>query len=298
MSNSIISYLDDELNEDKVEIIPKDDITIFKPFIGRGKFGKVYKGEFKGVTIAIKKMMFEEEDVYENKKDISKEIKNIKLASCKEVPEFYGVWKGKKGKYYHLVFEFIDGVTLRSCIKELCIKTKLKIVFQICQVMSTFHKQKFFHRDLKPENIMIVNKDEIQVKLIDFGTARLAQKTLTHTSTAIGTSFYMAPDNFDIEEDAPNPEKPIATSFKVDIWSIGCIFCEMLTEIFPWHNLTKNETKVESMLIHKKPFPIPNELNTRYPEFRTILEKCFEINPEDRCNCEDIINFVKPYIID
>jgi len=161
--------------------------------------------------------------------------------------------------------------------------------------MNTFHSKLFFHRDLKPDNIMISGPEK-RVKLIDFGTARLATKTITYTSAALGTSFYMAPDNFHIDEEEDheeNPEKVLTTGIKVDVWSIGCMLSEILSGVFPWSNVTKNPTFVESFLIHKKPFPLPKEIEEKHPEFLEILEKCFKINPLERCSCQDVLYFLK-----
>ena len=55
-------------------------------------------------------MIFSE--LEENKKAIIKEIFNLRFAECEQIPKFYGLWKGKKGKRYHLVFDFLEGNTL------------------------------------------------------------------------------------------------------------------------------------------------------------------------------------------
>jgi len=162
--------------------------------------------------------------------------------------------------------------------------------------MSYFHKKKFFHRDVKPENIMLIGPEK-KVKLIDFGTARMASQTITFTSSAVGTSFYMAPDNFHIDEEGEHEDECVLTTGpRVDVWSIGCIMSEMLSGVFPWSNLTKNPTYVESYLIHKRAFPLPDEIDKNYPDFKEIFEKIFKINPKERCTCEDVLDFLKKKI--
>jgi len=295
-----VNYLDEELGKIGVEIIPNDAIVRNKPAIGSGKFGKVYRGKYQNKVVAIKKMVFTQDAIQDHKKDLLREIENIKWAAkdSEQVPCFHGVWKGIKGHHYHLVFEFIEGTTLREVMPKLDDKEKMKVIYEICQLMNYFHMKKFFHRDLKPENIMISGPEK-KVKLIDFGTARLASQTITYTSAALGTAFYMAPDNFHVDEDGDhedNPEKVLTTGIKVDVWSIGCIITEILSGVFPWSNLTKNPTYVESFLIHKKPFPMPKEIEEKYPDFKDILEKCFKINPLERCSCQDLLDFIKSKI--
>lgn len=85
-------------------------VTVQKPKIGKGKFGKVNKATYGNRVVALKKMIFSE--LEENKKAIIKEIFNLRFAECEQIPKFYGLWKGKKGKRYHLVFDFLEGNTL------------------------------------------------------------------------------------------------------------------------------------------------------------------------------------------
>jgi len=285
--------LDAEILRQNITVLGKDEVVKIKPFIGEGKFGKVYKGVCKGDNIALKKMIFDsiDEDTLD---EIITEIKNLQYAVCPEVPKFYGVWKGKKQIHYHLVFEFIEGKTLREVIHILTFEEKIKIIYQTAEVMGFLHKRKLYHRDIKPENIMIL-PDMKTVKLIDFGTAKLASKTITYTSKAIGTTFYMAPDYFDFDEESES-DKPISYNHKVYIWSIGCMISEILTGIYPWFNVTKNENKVEAHLIKKSPFPIPKEIDEKYPQFKPLIENCLKIKPDERYECDQIMAFLIPFM--
>jgi len=298
MVDSEIKFLDEELKQIEVPLIAKESIKRIKPCVATGKFGKVYKGYWNDKTVAIKKIIDNNvKEVENNKKDLLREIENMKFASkdCEQVPNFFGIWKGHHGRKYHLIFEFLEGITLREMIPKLNFKEKLMILLEINVLMNYFHQKKFFHRDLKPENIMVT--PEKKVKLIDFGTARLASQTITFTSAAQGTAFYMAPDNFQIdEEEEHNDEKVLTTGPKVDVWSIGCMMSEMLTGVFPWSNKTKIPRQVESFLVLKTQFPLPDAINKEFPEFKELFGKIFQINPKDRCSCQDIIDFLKEKI--
>jgi len=238
-------------------------------------------------------MIFEQIDE-ESVQEIITEIKNLQYAVCPEVPKFYGIWKGAKGVHYHLIFEYVEGKTLRDILEKLTFDEKIKILYQTSEVVCFLHNKKLFHRDIKPENIM-VNPDTYIIKLIDFGTAKLASKTVTFTSKAVGTTYYMAPDYFDFD-DNDESDKPISYSLKVDVWSIGCMISELLSGVYPWFNLTKSENKVEAHLIKKSPFPIPKEIDANYPAFKPLLEKCLNVNADARCDCEEILAFLKPYL--
>lgn len=88
---------------------------------------------------------------------------------------------------------------------------------QICLAMKYIHDRKILHRDLKSQNIFLTAKDEIKVG--DFGIARVLQNTYDYANTVIGTPYYLSPE---MCQELPYNQKS-------DIWSLGCILYEMLT---------------------------------------------------------------------
>lgn len=99
-------------------------------------------------------------------------------------------------------------------------KTALTVCVQICEALNVFHKKGFVHRDLKPDNIMISKYDETtpQIKIIDFGGAKLLNINKSSDTTVIGTLGYQAPESLSS-----------ITRNQSDIYSIGCILSFMLT---------------------------------------------------------------------
>lgn len=79
------------------------------------------------------------------------------------------------------------------------------------------HDRKILHRDLKTQNIFLTKKGD--VKIGDFGIARVLQHTQDCANTAIGTPYYLSPE---ICQEKPYNQKS-------DIWSLGCILYEMTT---------------------------------------------------------------------
>lgn len=79
------------------------------------------------------------------------------------------------------------------------------------------HDRKILHRDLKTQNIFLTSKGEI--KIGDFGIARVLQSTYDYAQTAIGTPYYLSPE---ICQEKPYNQKS-------DIWSLGCILYEIVT---------------------------------------------------------------------
>ena len=88
---------------------------------------------------------------------------------------------------------------------------------QICLALKHVHDRKILHRDLKTQNIFLTSRGEI--KIGDFGIARVLQHTYDCAQTAIGTPYYLSPE---ICQEKPYNQKS-------DIWSLGCILYEMTT---------------------------------------------------------------------
>ncbi len=135
------------------------------------------------------------------------------------------------GKPY-LVMQFIDGVTLRSQIKPegMALDRAAEIIRQIGRALSVAHDKGIFHRDLKPENIMLQSfaGGEEQVKIIDFGIAKLKNSTVAPSTVAgatAGTVAYMAPEQLS--------GRPAAAT--TDIYALGAIAYEILTGRKPFN---------------------------------------------------------------
>jgi eukaryotic-like serine/threonine-protein kinase len=135
------------------------------------------------------------------------------------------------GKRY-IVMQFIDGVTLRSQIKSegMPLDRAAEIVRQIGRALSAAHDKGIFHRDLKPENIMLqsFSGDEEQVKIIDFGIAKLKHSRVapsTVTGATAGTVVYMAPEQLS--------GRPISAA--TDIFAFGTIAYEIITGRKPFN---------------------------------------------------------------
>lgn len=290
--------LEKELETLNVAIITGNDVKIQRPSIGKGAFGKVYKGLYLDKPVAVKKMILKEE-IYEDsdatKKtmlDITNEIKTVKYVTNSRIPIFYGLWKCDGN--FHLIFEFCPGRNLKEAYKNLSDIHKLRVILQIAEALETIHEKKLMHRDIKPSNIMI--DENLDIKLIDFGVSRIASKTVTFTKDVSGTTRYMAPELYDIpEEDVENiSDKPIKITTKIDIWSTGCMISEMFTGILPWMNVAKSELTVSRKLIAKEPFPIPKELTN--PDFIELVQKCTKYDVEERLSAKQLADLIREKI--
>ena len=92
--------------------------------------------------------------------------------------------------------EYIDGITLKAYMQRkgaLSVKETIAYSIQILRALEHAHLGGVVHRDIKPQNIMLLRSG--QIKVTDFGIAKLPDaKTLTATDKAIGTVYYISPE--------------------------------------------------------------------------------------------------------
>ncbi len=138
------------------------------------------------------------------------------------------------GLYY--VMELLGGLPLRSYLAELGPlepRPTLSIVRALASALDALHASSVVHRDIKPSNVFIVRPDlgiaEAQVKLLDFGVARLLDprpgaELLTATGAVVGTPAYMSP-----EQCRGRPASP-----RSDIYALGVLTFELLSGQRPY----------------------------------------------------------------
>lgn len=124
------------------------------------------------------------------------------------------------------------------------------------------------HRDIKPENILVTG--EGAVKLMDFGIARnVAQGQLTHTSVAVGTAYYMAPEQL-------SGSRPVDA--RADLYALGVVLYEALTGVVPTGmaqgvaSLRPDVPRSLARAIEKALSPLPEQRFANAVEFRTAIE--------------------------
>ncbi|GMR52153.1 hypothetical protein PMAYCL1PPCAC_22348, partial [Pristionchus mayeri] len=116
------------------------------------------------------------------------------------------------------------------------------IIYQILCAVNHLHRENIIHRDLKPENIAI-KEEGFHVKVLDFGLARIYDASSSHNMTTyVVTRYNLAP------EVILNHEK--REEEQVDVWSIGCIFSELITRevLFQGHDNSSQWDKIVEIL--------------------------------------------------
>ncbi len=217
------------------------DRYLIESVIGRGGIGVVYLArDLKLVKRPVVIKVLHQEVVGSElggwlKKKFQHEIEALSRIDHPGVVGVLDTGEMPDGRAY-FVMQYVEGVTLRTAMIEQGMRVEriAHLARQMGQALSAAHDKGILHRDLKPENVMLQNLGggEEQVKLIDFGIARVADPQIapeTQATKVAGTPPYMAPEQI--------RGRPSAAS---DIFSLGAIVYEMVTGMTPF----KGDTQV------------------------------------------------------
>jgi dienelactone hydrolase len=167
-----------------------------------------------------------------------------------------------------------DAVPLPITHHPLPIDQVIAITTQIASGLAAAHAKGIVHRDLKPANIMLTEQGV--AKIVDFGLAKLKGMTrLTKSGSTLGTVAYMSP------EQALGKE----VDHRTDIWSLGVILYEMLTNKLPFPG--EYEQAMLYAVINEEPESV-SKLRSDIPdELRIIVRKALAKVPEKRYQTAD-----------
>eukprot|EP00899_Mesostigma_viride_P019612 jgi/Mesvir1/27652/Mv07379-RA.3 len=191
--------------------------------IGRGSFGTatLVRRKEDNALLVVKKLFTA--DLLQKERDAAmNEVAVLKSMNHPNIIGYYESYESQDALC--IVTEFCEEGTLAGYIQrakdnkeyftpEQC----LDMFVQLLLALQHVHNSKVLHRDLKPQNVFVA-KDNI-LKLGDFGISRMLSAQTAMCKTVVGTPFYLSPE---VCEGKPY-------NGKSDVWSLGCVFFELLT---------------------------------------------------------------------
>jgi serine/threonine-protein kinase len=201
--------------------------------LGRGGMGVVFRAfdPFIGRPVALKVIRSQTGASEEENQMLRLRFTREAAASGKlSHPNIVNIFHaGEERDSQFLVMELIEGKTLDRIMPSgvaVPPSTCLPILRQLASALDYAHANGIFHRDIKPANILVGGDG--QVKITDFGIARIAAQTMTSAGTTMGTPSYMA------------PEQILASRIdgKADQFSLAVVAFEMLTARKPFQAST------------------------------------------------------------
>lgn len=281
--------------------------------IGKGSYGVVCAAidTHTGEKVAIKKI----NDIFEHISDAIRILREVKLLRLLRHPDIVEIKRimippsRRDFKDIYVVFELMES-DLHQVIKandDLTQEHHRFFLYQMLRALKYMHTANVYHRDLKPKNILA--NANCKLKICDFGLARVAfndTPTTVFWTDYVATRWYRAPELCGSFFSKYTPA--------IDIWSIGCIFAEVLTgrPLFPGKSVVhqlelitdllgtppaetisgvRNEKARKYLMDMRKKNPVPfaQKFQGLDPLAVRLMQRLLAFDPKDRPTAEQAL---------
>ncbi|KAJ6239584.1 serine/threonine-protein kinase -related [Anaeramoeba flamelloides] len=283
------------LQDPKKELFEVDpEEFVFGELIGKGGFGRVFKGTWGGKEVAIK-VILKELINKDNLKAFQKEIYLLSTLKHENIIQFLGASLLKEP--YCVVTDFVSGGSLFGLIHKnrnvnLTGKQIKNLAIGTANGMKYLHSYGIIHRDLKSLNVLL-DEAHTHVQICDFGMARVKQNRTQNKllmTAQIGTTFWMAPEvlagsSYDI---------------KCDVYSYGILLYELVTRRIPYKELNYTPIQIAFAVVNDRLRPKFIETDDVSMELKELILKCLDHRPFKRPTFKEILkimnkeNFIFP----
>ncbi|KAL1562827.1 Mitogen-activated protein kinase 10 [Salvia divinorum] len=286
---------------------------IIQEVVGKGSYGVVCSAidTHTGEKVAIKKI----HGIFEHISDAARILREVKLLRLLRHPDIVEIKhimlppSRREFKDIYVVFELME-TDLHQVIKandDLTQEHYQFFLYQLLRALKYIHTANVYHRDLKPKNILA--NANCKLKICDFGLARVAfsdTPTTIFWTDYVATRWYRAPELCGSFFSKYTPA--------IDIWSIGCIFAEVLTgrPLFAGKNVVHQLDMITDLLgtpsmdtisrvrndkarryltsMRKKPpVPFSQKFPNADPLALRLLEKLLAFDPRDRPTAQEAL---------
>ena len=205
----------------------------FAETLGRGAFAEVKKAVFKptGDPRAIK--IVHKIGLAQDNLDPKHKLRELKVLQELDHPNILRVYELYEDKNrYYIVMEYCAGGDLFSRLQEVRRFTEVqvgKLMWQLMSAVAYCHQRFVIHRDLKPENILLEGREDLTIRIADFGSSSFLDPK-KKLSGVHGSAYYIAPE---VLKEAYNE--------KCDVWSCGIILYILLTGRPPYSGRSEKE---------------------------------------------------------
>ncbi|XP_020603118.1 cAMP-dependent protein kinase catalytic subunit-like isoform X2 [Orbicella faveolata] len=262
---SAVSAAQEELSEYQRHqprdwIIQREEVLQSASVLGKGAWGEVREGTFRGCQVAVK-------EIHEiilsahNRRLFEREMS---IASCCRHPnllQFIGATNDDGSPLF--VTEILD-TSLRDLLSERVLNHEeiISLASDVAKGLNYLHRNRplpIIHRDISSANVLLWRRNEgWRAKLSDYGSANFMRECMTENP---GARIYSAPEVLTSQQ-----------SPKVDVYSFGLLLCEMCV----------------------RELPVPQEVQCQigqvtYGALRGLIEQCVKKDPEERPSMSDII---------
>jgi serine/threonine-protein kinase len=241
--------------------------------LGTGAMGVVYKAWDANIarTVALKTIRRELLDGLQEGEIVAR-FRNEAQASGRLMhPNIVAVYDfGEFEDTTYIAMEYVDGTPLGSFLNKdapMDLAASVTCITQLLRALDYAHARGVVHRDIKPANILIT--PDAQVKITDFGIAKIESSTLTQVGAVIGTPSYMSPEQF----------KGESVDGRSDLFAVGIVLYQMLTGVRPFSGPAST---VMHQIINETPVAPSVRRPELHPAFDAVVQKAMAKRIEDR----------------
>ena len=251
----------------------KQQYDIDRHVLGKGAFGKVYKGTDRSnpeFEIAIK-VLNKDKMTPKDLATVMDEVDLLKKVDHPNIVEYFETYDDKH--YLYLVMELCTGGELFDSHDD-CLKSgkpyserrAAEVIKKCLEALQHCHSVGITHRDIKPENIMFGKDGE--VRLVDFG---LAKDSKAHMKSYAGTPYFMAPEVINGDY-----------THKCDIWSLACVLYMLMAGKLPFTGNSRTEVFDKIRAGAYEP------VTSLSPELQSLLAQMFIVDPKQRPTAAEV----------
>ncbi|HTQ73600.1 MAG TPA: serine/threonine-protein kinase [Burkholderiales bacterium] len=242
--------------------------------LGKGAMGIVYKGFDPHIEryVAIKTIRKDLVEPEVAKQYMARFKNEAKAAGRLTHPNIVAVYEyGEDDAVAYIAMEYVEGAGLRDHLnrRETFDFAQLVVLMrQVLDALEFAHVRGVIHRDVKPSNLIVT--DGGQLKVADFGIARVDTSNLTQAGMVIGTPSYMSPEQC----------RGLEADGRSDLWSCGVVLYELLTGEKPFRGTIET---IAYKICHEEP-PAPSTLSKLAlpPEVDKLVAKALAKAPANR----------------
>jgi hypothetical protein len=181
------------------------------------------RDERNGLDVALK-MVVREGRVAERAEREARAAAALRHPRCQRI---YAL--ARDPSHIYIAYEYVPGRTLRLALdaRELNDEEAVEAAAQVLDALAHAHRKGIVHRDVKPSNVLLAESDGIDMRLLDFGLAQMAEfDTLTAVGDVPGTLTYVSPERLAGE----------TATAAADVWAVGVMLWEALAGRHPFRS--------------------------------------------------------------
>ncbi len=191
--------------------------------LGAGGMGHVWlaRDERSGLDVALKIVPREGKSGHRAERE-ARAAASLRHPRCQRILSL-----ARDPSHVYITYEYIPGRTLREAMRagELDDHAAIEVAAQISEALAHAHGKGIVHRDVKPSNVLLAESGEIDVRLLDFGLAQMAEfDTLTALGDIPGTLAYISPERL----------QGLTATSAADVWGVGVLLWEALAGEHPF----------------------------------------------------------------